>query len=1286
MGHAFVNPIPLRKTVLQAIVLAIACSTIAVAKIPEPDHVFYGTPTHLGQPVATGTVTAKLEGDDTVLATYELGSNPTLGGRYALRIPIDAVDPRAAGTARPGDAIQFFIDDVLAGSGTVGARGEVTALDLDPLGGGLPSLSVNDVSAYETNGGTVNFVFTVTLSSATASDVTFEWSTANGTAQAGIDYVQIPAGTHAQVNAGDLTTQLTVVVNGDTFQEDNDTFFVNLVNVSGNAVLFDGQGLGTILDDDRPPAISIADVAVTEGDSGAGPAQFTLTLSRPVPQTITVNWATAPGTATANVDYQTNAGLATFTPNTTSTNVVVQVVGDLDDENDETFQVNLSGATAGAVINDAQGIGTILDDDGFLTFIEAEGLGLLEGLYGASSVAVSPDGAHVYATGQYDDGIVAFSRNGVNGALTYLFNLKDSQVQGLNTIDGLDGADSVAISPDGAHVYVAGFNDNGVAVFARNAVTGDLTFLAVYKDTVGGSPDGLLGAASLVVSPDGAHVYVAGSSDDAIAVFARDHNPISPTFGKLTYVEAKFDGVGGVDGLDGAQWVRLSPNGAHLYVASGVDKAVAVFSRNAGTGALTFVQAAKDGIGGVNGLDGASSVAVSPDGANVYATGATENALVTFNRNGATGAITFVSMLADGVAGVEGLAGATAVTPSFDARYVYVAGFFDDALAVFHRDVLTGALSFLEVEKDGFGGVDGLARVTNIAVSPDDQHVYATGQNDDAVAVFMRDAIAPVPPSLLTSTSHVPSVFSNDPTVDVEWSGATDNPGGSGLAGYSFIWDTTPLTVPDGVIELAHTVDPHQTTSPPLPDGTSYYFHIRTCDLVGNCSAAQHLGPYFIDSTNPIDPSLVISTSHVVSTPTPDPTIDMQWSPASDALSGVDGYAIAFDGSSSNSCDHGKDLEEGATTTTSATLADGTWYFHICTRDNAGNWTGGKTAGPYIVEAQPPRVTAIDTVAGTGDHALLPGEETASAITQIRTTFSEPISDPVGNSDPDDVTNPANHQLFKAGVNGVLDTTVCGPAAGDDVAVAVNGVIYDAATRTATASVNGGFGLPASLYRLLVCGTTSVVDLYGHPLDGDGNGTGGDEKILDFQVDATNQLRNPNFDGNLANWAALPPTPGVVVYSGLDADGTPTSGSGEMLFLSGTPFYSVSQCVPVDDTSSYTWGGRVRTAGGGVGTPIAFAEAQFYSSTNCTTGPLGSEVTSTSVAGDTGGSWSVFNSAVTAPPVGARSAYVSFVVDGTSAPAFDSEFDNVYFRGPSGGVFVDGFETGNFAQWSAHVP
>jgi hypothetical protein len=111
-----------------------------------------------------------------------------------------------------------------------------------------------------------------------------------------------------------------------------------------------------------PPAISISDCSVVEGNAGQVPCVFTLSLSGPTSLTVTVAYATANGTASAGSDYMAASGTLTFAPGSTSQPLPVQVLGDLIAEPDETFFVNLTGPT-NATLGDAQGVGTIGDDD-----------------------------------------------------------------------------------------------------------------------------------------------------------------------------------------------------------------------------------------------------------------------------------------------------------------------------------------------------------------------------------------------------------------------------------------------------------------------------------------------------------------------------------------------------------------------------------------------------------------------------------------------------------------------------------------------------------------------------------------------------------------------------------------------------------------------------------------------------------------------------------------------------------------------------------------------------------
>jgi len=122
--------------------------------------------------------------------------------------------------------------------------------------GAPPTLSISNVSANEGNAGTTPFVFTVTLSAASASTVTVNYATANGTATSGSDHAAT-SGT-LTFSPGITTQTITVNVNGDTTVEPNETFVVNL-SVPSNATIATAQGTGTIVNDDAgTPAVASA--------------------------------------------------------------------------------------------------------------------------------------------------------------------------------------------------------------------------------------------------------------------------------------------------------------------------------------------------------------------------------------------------------------------------------------------------------------------------------------------------------------------------------------------------------------------------------------------------------------------------------------------------------------------------------------------------------------------------------------------------------------------------------------------------------------------------------------------------------------------------------------------------------------------------------------------------------------------------------------------------------------------------------------------------------------------
>ncbi|MBE5315011.1 MAG: putative Ig domain-containing protein [Xanthomonadales bacterium] len=320
-----------------------------------------------GAPNLVYTVTLNQASFSALSVGYTIGGTATNGTDYAtiaspLVIPAGnttgtiTVNPTADATIETNETVVLTLN---AGAGyTVGVPNSATGTILND---DLPNLVINDVTANEGNAGITNFTFTVSLSApAGPGGVTFDIGTANGSATAGVDYVASSL-TNQTIPAGSSTYTFTVLVNGDLLNEPSETFFVNVTNVV-NAVVVDGQGVGTIVNDDPLPSLSINDVTVVEGNAGTVNAVFTVTLSAASGQTVQVNFATADGTATQPADYTNTSGTLTFTPGQTTRTITVPVIGETIPEANETFFVNLSGAT-NSTISDNQGLGTITNDD-----------------------------------------------------------------------------------------------------------------------------------------------------------------------------------------------------------------------------------------------------------------------------------------------------------------------------------------------------------------------------------------------------------------------------------------------------------------------------------------------------------------------------------------------------------------------------------------------------------------------------------------------------------------------------------------------------------------------------------------------------------------------------------------------------------------------------------------------------------------------------------------------------------------------------------------------------------
>jgi subtilisin family serine protease len=337
-------------------------AVIAVASITSTGALSsfssYGATTvDLGAPGSSVTSTLPVDSygsySGTSMATPHVTGAAAL---YASRYP-------TATAKEIRDAILVSATPTASLSGKTATGGRLNVWGALQIAPGI-GISISDVTHAEGTGATTTFTFNVTLSSASNNTIMVDFDTDDGTATiAGGDYVS-NSGT-LEFAPGDTLKTVSVAVNADSLVESNESFFVLLSNATGGATIADDRGQGTIQNDDfAVPTISITDVSLTEGNKSFKNFNFVVTLSASSAQTVTVNYATANGTATtANNDYSSKSGTLSFSPGTTSLTVSVRVRGDRTVEPNETFYVNLSGAT-NAVIGDSQGLGTIVNDDG----------------------------------------------------------------------------------------------------------------------------------------------------------------------------------------------------------------------------------------------------------------------------------------------------------------------------------------------------------------------------------------------------------------------------------------------------------------------------------------------------------------------------------------------------------------------------------------------------------------------------------------------------------------------------------------------------------------------------------------------------------------------------------------------------------------------------------------------------------------------------------------------------------------------------------------------------------
>lgn len=783
------------------------------------------------------------------------------------------------GNDEPLDDRRFLVEisDASDNAQIIKPVGEAIILDGDTL----PELYIHDITVAEPPvGQTAEAVFQVSLSDEWHETVTVEWSTANGSAVAGLDYVA-DNGT-ISFAPGQQSRQIPVTVLANPAAVDDRDFFVELSDPE-QASLGNTPGRALIVD-----------------------ALQTLVHVETLTNGIGFDGMTDP------------VRVAVASPDGAHVYVVSRTADEL----------VLFGRNP---------------DSGRLTPIESVSLAeqmaeigrQIDGIDGFSDLAISHDGGSVYTVSENDDAIASWTRETDpdapdHGQLTLQavhFNGEQAPTDPA-PITGLDAPRALAVSPDDDNVYVAAGGGAGhVVTFSRES-DGSLRFRQHLErgdsDPVGNTVRGIANAAAIAVAPDDDQVFVAGRADNAVAVFNRN----LADNGRMTFETHYVNGDSGIAGMGSPNALSVSPDGSHLYVAGHASQAIAIFRRQGMQ--LEWIDRVVSGSDGAQGLRDLQDLVVSQDGRFLYAVSASDGSddvsgnLVVYAREDDAsadefGRLSFEEIKRNNVAGINGLWGASGVAVSPDQAHVYVVARFDQAISVFARDLLaplnpdiesvsheieawhndpviemtwSGAVD-PDASGDGFGsGVAGYSVKfsEDSDAQPDESIDVAHGSDPHGLSSepledgqshwfhlrtcdnagncaetvssgpYWIDATPPEGPFDLDSPTHEPGAPAiPDNVIEVTWSEAVD-PGevASGLAGYSYVFNQSQNAGPNTVIDLAP--GELSAVSSTLDDGL-WWFHVRAIDVAGNAGPSQSIGPFGVGDD--VTPPQVFSVSSV---------------------------------------------------------------------------------------------------------------------------------------------------------------------------------------------------------------------------------------------------------------------------------------------------------------------------------------------------------------------------------------------------------------------------------------
>jgi hypothetical protein len=322
-----------------------------------------GTSGVVGVNYATSDVSATAGQDYTAVSSTVLLFDGQTSGTFTIPITSD-------NSYEPNETVQITLSNSSGGAVITNPSTATLTITNDDS---PPTISVSDVSKDEGNQGTTAFTFDVTLSAPSAFPVSVDWGTtdAGSTALSSIDYTPVTP-TKLNFAPGETGKQVIVSVIGDLTTESNEVFGVNVFNQT-NSTIADGQGAGTILNDDNGGKLSFSSAAYSANENG-GFATLTVIRANGAAGAVSVDYATTDsGTATASTDFTPVAGTLVFLDGETTRTFTVAIQEDQIAENTETINLILSNPPGGAAIGLAETVLNIMDNDSTSRVLRAVG-------------------------------------------------------------------------------------------------------------------------------------------------------------------------------------------------------------------------------------------------------------------------------------------------------------------------------------------------------------------------------------------------------------------------------------------------------------------------------------------------------------------------------------------------------------------------------------------------------------------------------------------------------------------------------------------------------------------------------------------------------------------------------------------------------------------------------------------------------------------------------------------------------------------------------------------------